>query len=529
MGKRKLLRSKLSQTTRKSLEKEIWNAPWTIYDLNFKPERWWEKEEYDAYDKRLRKLKYYDSFVHLNVHTKYSLGYGICGVKELIDTTKQSGMKAVAITDVGNMKGVYDFCKEAGRAGIRPIIGCEFFLVFHEPHGDETFESMPRVRLTLLAMDLGGYQDILKLLLISDLNHGYENPYITITELKQLFEDQHSSRFVGIASYILDEIPEAQRKAYLDSADNLLDKCQTAMGDAFFIGIQKFGMPVEETVEERLSGFNPWGGYHLPAVAVNDVVYLNRKDYLSNTVERCISVSKTMDQPGILQKDRERYLKTPEEMKDAFTGNMFAIKNTWAIASQCSKFQLDRVFDESKDKPILVRFRHDLSYWRQKLNKDISDDTGSLFDVLMTYAKDRFECSYSYKIISYGKCSLTGAIMQTGRAMNIPDETLDHIRTLLPLGLNVTIDDALKQSKELEDLYREPEIKSLMDTARVIQELPLNFSTHATAFVISKTPLTGCLPLRFIDEEYTIEWPLSTLEEMKLSSIQMEDVKVFNL
>ncbi len=357
MGNRKRLCSKLSQTTQKSQEKEMWDAPWTIYDLNFKPERWWEKEEYDAYDKRLRKLKYYNSFVHLNVHTKYSLRYGICDVKKLVDTAKKSGMKAVAITDVGNMKGVYDFCKEAGRAGIRPIIGCEFFLVYHEPHGDETYDSMPRVRLTLLAMDLLGYQDILKLLLISDSNHGYDNPYIIIADLKQLFEDQHSSRFIGIASYILDEIPEAQRKVYLDSADNLLDKCQTAMGDALFIGIQKIGMPVEEAVEERLSGFNPWGGYHLPAVAVNDVAYLSRKDYFSNTIARCIGASTTMDQLGILQKDREMNLNTSEEIKYAFTGNMLAIKNTLAIASQCSKFQLDRVFDERKDKPIIyIRF-----------------------------------------------------------------------------------------------------------------------------------------------------------------------------
>ena len=173
--------------------------------------------------------------------------------------------------------------------------------------------------------------------------------------------------------------------------------------------------------------------------------------------------------------------------------------------------------------PVLITFQTPMSYWESRLDAAWFQPKAALIDTLIGYAKERFNCKYSSKIITYGKRTAVGAIMDVGQCMGISGGVLQGLRRCIPAGLDSTIDDALRQSSELRIACQEPNLKCLIDLARIAQRLPQFHAVRASAFVISQSPIDKFLPIRTIENEWTTEFPLPVLEEFGLQKICLED------
>ena len=221
--------------------------------------------------------------------------------------------------------------------------------------------------------------------------------------------------------------------------------------------------------------------------------------------------------------DKENYFKTAEEMEKQ-SEYPYAYKNAWAIAHQCD-FDLEKdLFTETKNKPMLIKFSPDTAYWKEKLESSLFENDKALIDVLIEFAKERFNCRYAAKIIVYEQSPAIDVITQCAAAMNISSDTLSLIKTVLPDESTITLDKALKQSNKLENLYRQnSEIKQLIEAAKIIQDLLWKFTAHKSAFIISEEPPNIYFPARFYEGAPMIEWPLSTIEEIRLPKINLED------
>ena len=156
--------------------------------------------------------------------------------------------------------------------------------------------------------------------------------------------------------------------------------------------------------------------------------------------------------------------------------------------------------------PMLITFQNPMSFWESKLDAAWFQPDVALIDTLIEYAKERYHCKHSAKIIAYGKRTAVGSIMDVGQCMGIPDDVLQGVRRFIPAGIGTTIDDVLRQSSELRTACQEPNLKCLIDLARIAQRLPQFHAVHASAFVISQSPIDKFLPIRTIENEWTTEF-----------------------
>ena len=319
---------------------------------------------------------------------------------------------------------------------------------------------------------------------------------------------------------MLDNVFSDKISECLDSQAKLIEKCGEELGDVIFMGIRNFDPAFKSVIMENIPKILDIGD--IPFVGVNDIRYIHREDNISYAVAKAIFENKKINDFNS-NVDKENYFKTAEEMKEQSEYH-YAYTNAWAIAYQCDFDLEEEMFVDTKQKPILIQFKPDASYWKGKLEQTLFDNNRKLIDALIEFAKEYFNCRYAAKIIAYEVYNPLEAIIQTATAMNISGDTLSQIKATLSAELNVTIDEVVKQSNVLENLYRQnTEIKQLIDTAKIIQDLPWKFTTHKSAFVISEEPPNIYFPARFYEGAPMIEWPLSTIEEMSLPMINLED------
>ena len=272
-----------------------------------------------------------DPFVHLHVHTKYSLLDGASDIKSLIAYAKELNMPAVAITDHGVMYGVIEFYQEAKKQGIKPIIGCEVYITSGSYFDKGIKERDNQYHLILLAENNEGYQNLMKLVSIAHLEGFYYKPRIDKDVLRK-----YSGGIIGLSACIAGEIPSHIIRGELETAEKCLQEYIDIFGqDNFFLEIQNHGIQEELISNAELKRLA--AKYGLGLVATNDLHYVRREDAEGQDVLLCIQTAATVDDPMRMKFANDQfYLKCKDEMTLKFPDCPEAIVNTAKIAERCN-------------------------------------------------------------------------------------------------------------------------------------------------------------------------------------------------
>lgn len=269
-------------------------------------------------------------FVHLHVHTEYSLLDGAIRINELVKKVKENGMSAVAITDHGNMFGAINFYKECMSNGIKPIIGMEAY-VAKRSHTDKEakIDNEPN-HLILLAKNNIGYKNLVKLSSISYTEGFYYKPRID----KELLKKYHEG-LICLSACIMGEIPRKILNNNYEGAKESAIEFKNIFGEDFYLEVQSNKLREQTLVNQKLIQISK--ELDIPLVATNDCHYLNEEDYYTHEVLLCIGTRKTMqDENRLSFKTNEFYLKTKEQMQENFSYLNEAIENTVKIAEKCN-------------------------------------------------------------------------------------------------------------------------------------------------------------------------------------------------
>lgn len=270
-------------------------------------------------------------FVHLHVHSEYSLLDGACRIEKLVDSVKQMGQPAVALTDHGVMYGVVDFYKAAVDKGVKPIIGCEVYLA-KRTRFDRTYEldSSP-YHLVLLCENNEGYNNLIKLVSLGYTEGFYSKPRID----KEILQE-YSAGLIALSGCLGGEIPQKLLASDYEGARQAALAYAEIMGkNNFFLELQNHGIPEQAVVNEGLIKISGETGIEL--VATNDCHYIEKSDSVVQKVLICIQTNKTINEENIMEfATDEFYLKSFEQMAELFADQPKAISNTGLIADRCN-------------------------------------------------------------------------------------------------------------------------------------------------------------------------------------------------
>ena len=271
-----------------------------------------------------------DKFVHLHVHTEYSLLDGSARIKDLIQRTKELGMEAVAITDHGSMFGVIQLYKEAKKNGIKPIIGSEVYVAINK-YTEKEQKDKNQYHLVLLAENNIGYQNLMKIVSEGYVNGFYYKPRVDHDILRK-----YSEGIICLSACLGGEVQQHILNNNMDRAIEVASIYRDIFGkDNFFLELQNHGL--QEQIQVNNALINISNKLDIPLVATNDVHYLKREDSLVHDVLLCIQTGKTVDEKDRMKfPNDEFYLKSPEEMESLFKGQKEALENTIWIGNRCN-------------------------------------------------------------------------------------------------------------------------------------------------------------------------------------------------
>src|SRR5438093_834910 len=271
-----------------------------------------------------------DSFVHLHLHTEYSLLDGAVRMKELMQKAVEFGMPAVAVTDHGNLYGAIEFYQEATRAGIKPIIGCEAYVAPHSHKEKASSLREAAYHFTLLAQNDNGYRNLVKLISTAHLDGFHYRPRID----KELLA-QHSAGLIGLSGCLAGEVNSAIQSDNIDKAKQAAAEYRDILGpENFFIELHDHGMDEQRRCNAVLPKIAKDLGLGLPAA--NDVHFLRRDDHAAHDVMLCIGTGKMVQDESRMRYTPELYFKSPAEMRTLFKDFPEAIANTLAIGERCN-------------------------------------------------------------------------------------------------------------------------------------------------------------------------------------------------
>jgi len=280
-----------------------------------------------------------DSFVHLHLHTEYSLLDGSIRMKELMKKAAEFKMPAVAMTDHGNLFGAIEFYQEALRAGVKPIIGCEAYIApgSHKDRPPSRRDSA--YHITLLAENETGYRNLVKLITTAHLDGFHYAPRID----KELLT-QRSAGLIGLSGCLAGEINSAIQANNIEKAKQSAAEYRDILGsENFFIELHDHGIEAQRTCNRVLPQIARDLGVGL--VAANDVHFLRRSDHQAHDVMLCIGTGKMVHDETRMRYVPELYFKSPDEMREVFRDFSQAIQNTLKIGERC---HLDLEFGRSK-------------------------------------------------------------------------------------------------------------------------------------------------------------------------------------
>ena len=557
------------------------------------------------------------SFVHLHVHTEYSLLDGACRIRDLPKLVKEMGQTACAITDHGAMYGVIDFYRACKAEGIHPVIGCEVY-VARRTRLDKQHEFDAESRhLVLLCKNETGYRNLSYMVSQAYIEGFYIKPRIDLDLLRA-----HSEGLIGLSACLAGEIPRRILNGDYDGAKAYALELQDILGkDNFYLELQDHGIADQTTVNRALLRMHNETG--IPLVCTNDAHYLRREDAESHDVLLCIQTGKTVDDENRMRYEpRNFYLRSTEEMETLFSGYPEAVENTQRIADRCQleftfgkyhlpEFKLPPGYDSPTylrklcDEGFAQRYGDEKPDYRQQLEYElamiekmgftdyfliVSDfvryareagipvgpgrgsaagsmvayclhitdidpmqyqlyferflnpERVSMPDIdmdfgdtrrgeVVEYVRRKYGDDHVAQIVTFGTMAARGAIRDVGRALNMTYAEVDVVAKLVPSGpgaLHITLDDALRLSKQLSDLYESDErVKKLIDTAKALEGMPRHASTHAAGVVITRLPVYEYVPLARNDESIVCQYNMVTLEELGL--LKMDFLGLRNL
>jgi DNA polymerase-3 subunit alpha len=303
------------------------------------------------------------NFVHLHVHSQYSLLDGAIRFEEVLNLAKEYRMPALALTDHGNMFGVIEFYQTAIKHGIKPIVGCEVYVASGSRFEKKAAgEGEGAYHLTLLVKNRIGYFNLIKLVSLAQLEGFYYKPRVD----KELLSKYHEG-LIALSGCLKGEIAihagRGDMKSALQSAKeygSIFDQRR------FFIEIQKNGVENQLLLNERLLEIAQQ--LSLPVVATNDCHYLHREDAKAHEVLLCIQTGKTLsDKDRMKFSSDEFYFKSPEEMASLFKDIPQALSHTMEITEQCN---LELKFEEKHIPKISVPAGNSLESYLEKLSQE---------------------------------------------------------------------------------------------------------------------------------------------------------------
>ncbi len=554
------------------------------------------------------------SFVHLHVHTEYSLLDGACRIGGMMDRVKELGQDAIAITDHGVMYGCIDFYKAAKAAGIKPIIGCEVYVsrrgMEDRVHGidDDPYH------LVLLCENRTGYENLCKLVSEAFIHGYYYKPRVDIALLSQYHEG-----LIALSACLAGAIPQYLMEEDYASAKDYALKLSGIFGpEHFYLELQDHGIQEQTAVNQGVIRLARETG--LPLVVTNDAHYLRKEDATMQDVLLCIQTGKTVDDEKRMKfQTEEFYLKSEEELRQLFPNCDEAFSNTVKIAEMCN---LEFVFNEYHlpsfpvpagytneqyfrklcyegfeerytDPPesYLQRLEYEIGvisrmgyvnyylivwdfirYAKEQgipvgpgrgsgaasiaaycmhitevdpmkysliFERFLNPERVSMpdFDTdfcqerrgeVIDYVMEKYGKDHVAQIATFGTMAARGAIRDVGRALNFTYAETDVVAKLVPNTLHITLDEALKTSPQLKAMYDDdPRVKHLIDTARSLEGMPRNTSTHAAGVVITADPVDSYVPLSCNDDTIVTQYTMTTIEELGL--LKMDFLGLRNL
>ena len=554
------------------------------------------------------------SFVHLHVHTEFSLLDGACRIGAIMERLKELGQDTCAITDHGVMYGCIDFYKAAKKAGIKPIIGCEVYVAPRSRHDRVHGIDNENRHLVLLCKNETGYRNLSYMVSQGFVDGFYGRPRIDMELLRA-----HSEGLVALSACLAGEIPHRILAGDYDGAKQTALEMSALFGpDDFYLELQDHGIAEQNAVNQGLLRIARETG--LPLVATNDAHYLRKEDAAMHDVLLCIQTGKTIDDPDRMKFETEEfYLKSEQEMATLFPNQPDAIANTQKVADRCNleiefgkyhlpQFQIPEgytnwtYFEKLCREGFAARYPDDdgtgarqLDYEMQTIRDMgyvdyfliVADFVGfaraagipvgpgrgsaagsivsyclhitdvdpmqyalvferflnpgrvSMPDIdmdfcanrrgeVIDYVTEKYGADHVAQIVTFGTMAARGAIRDVGRALNMTYAETDVVAKAVPTTLHITLDEALKASSQLRDLYDGDErVRRLIDTARSIEGMPRNTSTHAAGVVITARPVYEYVPLATNDETVVTQYTMTTLEELGL--LKMDFLGLRNL
>ena len=278
------------------------------------------------------------SFVHLHLHTEFSLLDGACRIKKLVKHVKELGQTAVAITDHGVMYGVIDFYRACKAEGIKPIIGCEVYVAprtrFDKVH---EFDSEAR-HLVLLCRNEQGYRNLSYMVSKAFLEGFYIKPRIDMDLLRE-----RSEGLIACSACLAGALPRMLRAGEYEKAKAYALEMRDIFGeDGFYMELQDHGITEQQQVNAGILRIHEETG--IPIIATNDCHYIRKEDAEIQDILMCVQMGRTLDDPGRMKFESEEfYVKSEEEMRALFPNYPEAVENTAKIADLCNvEFEFGR-------------------------------------------------------------------------------------------------------------------------------------------------------------------------------------------
>jgi len=554
------------------------------------------------------------NFVHLHLHTEYSLLDGACRIKELPKRAKELGQDAIAITDHGVLYGAIDFYRACKKEGVKPIIGCEVYVAprtrFDKVHKVDTSPY----HLVLLCKNEEGYHNLMQLVSLAGIEGFYSKPRVDLELLRR-----YSGGLICLSACLAGEVARKLTAGDYEGAKKTALTYRDIFGrENYYLEVQNHGIDEQIEILPMLRRLSDETG--IPLAATNDCHYLLREDAKMQNILVCIQTGHVVGDGGVLEfPTDEFYLKSLEEMEDSLPGFEDAMQNTVAIAERCN---MEFTFGQTKlphfavpDGRTNIEYFSDLA--KRGLKKRYGEITPELqarwdyeMDVItrmgytdyylivwdfIRYAKSQgipvgpgrgsgagsliaycigitgidpikyqliferflnperismpdFDVDFCYErrqevidyvvrkygadhvaqIITFGTMAAKAAIRDVGRAMGMSYQAVDKVAKAIPFGLKMTLDRALKESKELREMMEaSEEVRSLIDMAARVEGMPRHASTHAAGVVITADPVSEYVPLQKSDESIITQYPMTTLDDLGL--LKMDFLGLRNL
>ena len=285
-------------------------------------------------------------FIHLHLHSQYSILDGACKLKEMVDKARQDGMKGVAVTDHGNMFGVKEFHEEAlKQPGLKPIIGCETYVARRTRFDKTDMIDRKGDHLILLAKNIQGYKNLTRLISLAWVEGHYYKPRVD----KDLLRTFHEG-IIASSACLAGEIPRAILNGNMEKAGNLIREYQEIFGDDFYLELMRHPAtdPTRDAsvyqrqriVNEALLELSAVTGVKL--LATNDVHFINENDADAHDRLLCLNTGKDLDDPTRLRYTGQEWFKTQKEMNELFRDIPEALSNTMEVYEKVEFFELNR-------------------------------------------------------------------------------------------------------------------------------------------------------------------------------------------